>query len=151
MPNYNTNPQAPFSRVTDQTAFLKALEKAINGEYSAIACYEKIIQMAPSTEVKTRVTEIREDEIRHYNTFQHLYDTITGRPLNPEITEACPTHYVDALKFAFNDEQNTVDFYNELAYASEDQETQLAFGRAARDEQNHAVWFLYFLTQHGSL
>lgn len=138
---------APVSRVTGETALLNDLQKAINGEFSAISCYEKMIKMAPNEEVKSRVTEIRRDEIRHFNTFQHLYDRLTGQPFPPKVSEACPNNYAEALRFAFNDEQKTVDFYNELASSVQDQEIMLAFGRAARDEQNHAVWFLYFLTK----
>ncbi len=134
-----------LSQGADQKAFLNDLKKAINGEYSAIVCYEHIMQMAPTQEVKSRVSEIREDEIRHYNTFQYLYDTITGSPLKPEITEQCPTHYRSALHFAFQDEQITTDFYNQLSHTIQNQSWKQAFSRAARDEQNHAVWFLYFL------
>ena len=46
---------------------------------------------------------------------------------------------------AFKDEQETVDFYLDLADQTQDQSIKKVFQRAAADEQNHAVWFLYLL------
>jgi len=51
------------------------------------------------------------------------------------------------LEFALQDEQKTVDFYMEIADDSTNQFIKDAFKRAAVDEQNHAVWFLYFYTK----
>ncbi|PAD94073.1 beta-lactamase [Shouchella clausii] len=70
---------------------------------------------------------------------------LTNRQPRPQITEECPAHYRDGLTFAFNDKQNTVDFYLKAADRASQQIVQEAFRRAAADEQPHAVWFLSFL------
>lgn len=122
--------------------------KAINGEYEAIHCYEQLIRMAPSQKVREVVTEIRQDEIRHFETFLQIYQQLTGN--QPQITKqpSCPHLYMDAIEAAFIDEQQTVDFYHDIASRTSDSTIQSAFKRAAADEQNHAVWFLYFLMRH---
>ncbi|MCM3001478.1 ferritin-like domain-containing protein [Paenibacillus cellulositrophicus] len=137
---YTWDYRAPASSIAD-------LEKAINGEYSAIACYERLAGAAPSEEERTQIMEIRKDEIRHYQTFAGLYTSLTGRQPAPVINEPCPSVYRDGLHFAFKDEQNTVDFYHEAADRASDPAVKQAFLRAAADEQNHAVWFLYFITK----
>ena len=47
------------------TETLNSISKAINGEYTAIACYELLANQAPNAEIKNRILEIRNDEIRH--------------------------------------------------------------------------------------
>lgn len=119
--------------------------KAINGEYEAIHCYAEIIRMAPSKKVKETVEEIRQDEIRHFETFSNIYAKLTGSQPQVAKNPSCPKHYLNAIETAFFDEQLTVDFYHKIANEATDATIRSAFRRAAEDEQNHAVWFLYFL------
>ncbi|WP_240948555.1 ferritin-like domain-containing protein [Bacillus sp. RO1] len=121
--------------------------KAINGEYSAVACYEKLAQMAPDAETRKRITEIREDEIKHYNTFSQIYQSLTGKTATPEITEECMDDYQEGLVASLKDEQETVDFYLDIADSTQNPYIRRVFKRAAADEQNHAVWFLFFYTE----
>ncbi|GEL05682.1 ferritin-like domain-containing protein [Rummeliibacillus stabekisii] len=119
--------------------------KAINGEYSAIYCYEVLANQAPNAEIKNRILEIRNDEIRHYHTFSQIYFSLTGRQPTPKITEQCPTDYKSGVLAAFIDEQETVDFYHTIARKYNNTFIRNAFTEASADEQNHAVWFLYFM------
>jgi rubrerythrin len=127
--------------------FITDIAKAINGEFSAIACYEQLAKMAPNPLDRNRILELRNDEIRHFQMFAHIYTSLTGRQPTPQITEPCPSEYIGGLQFAFKDEQETVDFYLDLAEKAPDPLMKEQIKRAAADEQNHAVWFLYFLTQ----
>ncbi|GAA0133481.1 ferritin-like domain-containing protein [Paenibacillus sp. YSY-4.3] len=128
------------------TGLIADIERAINGEYSAIACYEQLAGMAPNEEERNRILEIRKDEIRHFQTFSQIYTSLTGRRPVPHITEKCPSEYSAGLHFAFKDEQETVDFYLDVADKATDPNIKERFKRAAADEQNHAVWFLYLIT-----
>ncbi|WP_027415115.1 ferritin-like domain-containing protein [Aneurinibacillus terranovensis] len=121
--------------------------KAINGEYSAIHCYKQLAKMAHNDEEKNRILEIRQDEIRHYQVFSKIYMSLTGFHPNPQITEQCPNDYKSGLQFALKDEQQTVDFYLTIADKTQDTNIKDRFRRAAADEQNHAVWFLYYYTK----
>ncbi|MDR6999901.1 ferritin-like domain-containing protein [Neobacillus niacini] len=124
------------------------VEKAVNGEYSAINCYSKIANLAKNDEERQRILEIRQDEIKHFQQFQQVYMSLTGRQVQPKIVEACPAAYLDGLEFALKDEQKTVDFYLEIADAATTKQIKEVFRRAAADEQNHAVWFLYYFTKN---
>jgi rubrerythrin len=143
--NYIPYNNGYFRTASTDTALQSEIQKAINGEYSAIHCYEKLAKMASNNLQRNRILEIQKDEIRHFQTFRQAYLKLTGREATYTITEECPAHYVAGLEFAFNDEQNTVDFYNELADELQDPIIRADFRRAALDEQNHAVWFLSFL------
>ncbi|MCM2534066.1 ferritin-like domain-containing protein [Neobacillus pocheonensis] len=123
------------------------VEKAINGEYSAIHCYGKLANLAPSGDERKRILEIRKDEIRHFQLFEQIYTSLTGSQPQPKIIEECPDVYFDGVEFALQDEQKTVDFYMEIADDATNQHIKEVFRRAAADEQNHAVWFLYFFTK----
>ncbi|SFF64245.1 Rubrerythrin [Halobacillus alkaliphilus] len=140
-------PYHPYHQalMRSQKKFMQDLEKAINGEYSAISCYKKLAQLAPDKQIKNRLNEIRNDEQRHYEEFRRLYTQLTGggQP-TPQMTEQCPASYEKGIVFAFKDEQKTVDFYLDIANQAQDPSVKEIFRRAAADEQNHAVWFLSF-------
>jgi rubrerythrin len=125
-------------------SFLNDLVKAVNGEYAAISCYRRLAKQAPSAEAKKQILEIRDDEIRHFRTFSGIYFTLTGRKPSPQITEKCPEDYRQGLEASFKDEQETVDFYHDVAAQALESYIKEQFQRAAADEQNHAVWFLYY-------
>lgn len=120
------------------------VEKAINGEYSAIDCYAKLANLTANPAERNQILEIRQDEIKHYQLFVEIYRMLTGRHPQPKIIEECPSFYADGLEFALKDEQKTVDLYLEISDYANEPIIKEAFGRAAADEQNHAVWFLYY-------
>ncbi|MCY8209106.1 ferritin family protein [Bacillus subtilis] len=126
---------------------IRNLQKAINGEFSAIQCYRKLAELAHSDEVRKQIEEIRRDEIRHLREFSTLYGSITGKHIMPKQTEECPDNFTRGLDAAFKDEQETVDFYLRAAEETSNLKAKGVFTRAARDEQNHAVWFLYYLME----
>ncbi|KAA6453400.1 ferritin-like domain-containing protein [Bacillus swezeyi] len=140
-------PYDPAFYVRQNNKLTKDIEKAINGEHSAIVCYQKLAQMAEDPFAKKQILEIRQDKIRHFNTFLRFYMSLAGRKPDIKITDPCPDQYRAGLEFALKDEQETVDFYLDIADDAKDKSIQQAFKRAAADEQNHAVWFLYFLTK----
>jgi rubrerythrin len=123
---------------------VKDIKKAIDGEYHAIACYERLSQAAPSDEEQKRIQEIRGDEIRHFRTFSQIYTSLTGLAPTPQITEGCPTKYGEGLRASFKDEQETSDFYRRIAAEVDEPYIAEQFRRASADEQNHAVWFSFY-------
>lgn len=124
------------------------ISKAINGEYSAIHCYKQLANQAPNAEIKEQILEIRNDEIRHYHAFSQIYTYLTGKQPSPQITEECPPGFRSGILAAFKDEQKTTDFYNEIARKTNQMYIKEQFREAALDEQNHAVWFMYFMNHH---
>jgi rubrerythrin len=129
-----------------EAQLINDIQKAINGEFSAIACYKELARMAPTEEERNQILEIRKDEKRHFETFSMIYTNLTGRQPSPQMTEKCANTYTTGLIASFKDEQETVDFYLDLADKTQDIFIKETFRRAAADEQNHAVWFHFFLT-----
>jgi rubrerythrin len=136
-----------YDRASFDQQLVSDLTKAINGEYSAVLCYERLARSAPNEETRNQILEIRKDEMRHLQVFSQIYTTLTGRQATPQASEECPSEYRAGLIFSFKDEQETVDFYRDIAERATDPYVKEQFKRAAADEQNHAVWFLYFMMQ----
>lgn len=130
------------------TEVLDNILKALNSEYNTIPCYELLANQAPNPDIKNRILEIRNDEIRHFETFWRLYISLTGNQPNLQITKQCPTDFNSGVLDAFIDEQETVDFYHDIARSANNPVIKDTFTQAAADEQNHAVWFLYFMNHH---
>ncbi|ACK90222.1 MULTISPECIES: ferritin-like domain-containing protein [Bacillus] len=126
---------------------IRDIEKAINGEFSAINCYAKLANMAPNTVERNQILEIRNDEIKHFHQFVQIYTNLTGQQPKPQITEECSNTYLQGLEFTIQDEQKTVDFYLEIADETSDTHLKELLRRIAADEQNHAVWFLYYFVK----
>ncbi|ALQ68694.1 ferritin-like domain-containing protein [Bacillus thuringiensis] len=126
---------------------IRDIEKAINGEFSAINCYAKLANMAPNVAERNQILEIRNDEIKHFHQFVQIYTNLTGQQPKPQITEECPNTYLQGLEFAIQDEQKTVDFYLEISDETSDANMKELLRRIAADEQNHAVWFLYYFVK----
>lgn len=131
----------------DFAQFLEKLEKAIDKEHTAIHCYDKMANNAPSHQEKQRILEIRQDELNHFDQFSYIYESYTGKRHNPKLVEECHDDYADMLKVAFENEQEAVDDYLEMSDLPLQSHIRRAFRRAAADEQNHAVWFLAFFTE----
>ncbi len=132
-------------RNTFDVSLINDIQKAINGEYGAIKCYEQLSRLAKTQVEKNQILEIRKDEIRHFEEFSRIYRELTGRQPVADSMEKCPEQYQEGVEFAFRDEQETVDFYLDIADKSQNPVIKETFRRAAADEQNHAVWFLYLL------
>ncbi len=134
-------------RTEADTQLIADIAKAINGESNAIVCYEKLAGLAPNEEERRRILEIRQEEMGHVQTFKQIYTSLTGTQATVQLGE-CPNEYRKGLDSSFHDEQNTVDFYLKVSDEAQQPFIKETFRRAAADEQNHAVWFLYFITRH---
>lgn len=137
--NYQSGQQGTDSRL------IANIIKAINGEYTAIYCYEQLANQTQNSDVKKQILEIRNDEIRHYHGFAEIYTSLTGYQPSPKLTNQCPPDFRSGVIAAFKDEQDTVDFYHEVARETSNLFIKEQFQQASFDEQNHAVWFLFFM------
>ncbi|RWZ54665.1 DUF2202 domain-containing protein [Halobacillus fulvus] len=132
-------------RTSPDSGLLNDIQKAINAEYSAIQCYRKLAKMASTQDERDKILEIRKDEQRHLAEFTAIYTNLTGKAPSYQSTEKCPDQYEAGIDFAFKDEQEAVDTYLDISDRAQDLTIKDRFRRAAADEQNHAVWFLYFI------
>ena len=121
---------------------------AINGEFAAIQYYEHLANLAPNEAIKKRILEIRADEEGHFKKFVHLYVCLMGHYPSPQITAPMPSDFKSGVLHSFIDEQKTNEFYRHIATSCPEPFVHKLFFEIAADEQNHAVWFLYFLNHH---
>lgn len=134
-----------YLRIDNDRQLINDIHKAINAEFSAVRCYEKLAQLAPTQDERNKILEIQTDEKRHLDEFSRIYSNITGTQPTYTLSEECPNEYRSGIEFAYNDEQEAVNSYLDIADKSQDAFIIDRFRRAAADEQNHAVWFLRFL------
>ncbi|WP_280771754.1 ferritin family protein [Salipaludibacillus daqingensis] len=140
-----------FYRTASDSQLLNDIQKAMNAEYSAVTCYDKLANLAPSPEERSTILEIQTDDKRHLEEFSKIYTNLSGSQPSYQMTEECPEKYREGIEFAFKDEQEAVDFYLDISDKAQDMTIKDRFRRAALDEQNHAVWFLFFLTEHSNV
>lgn len=144
-PYYNVPYISDSFRMPLDSQLINDIQKAINAEYSAITCYEKLAKMAPTPDERKKILEIQKDEKRHLREFSRIFANLTGKQPSFQIMEECPDNYRGGIEFAFKDEQKAVDFYLNISDQAQDYTIKDRFRRAASDEQNHAVWFLFYL------
>lgn len=84
--------------------------------------------------IRDRILEKRSDEMRHYQIISQVYFSLTGKQYTPKMNAKCTNDYRKCILHAFKYEQETIDFYHDIQQ----------FMQVSLDEQNHAVWFLYF-------
>lgn len=53
--------------------------KAIKDEQDAILFYKLLITMAPDKQVVELITDIHNDEVKHFSNFYNLYKQLTGQ------------------------------------------------------------------------
>ncbi|MFC7062637.1 ferritin family protein [Halobacillus seohaensis] len=136
-----------YYRMANDTQLVNDIQKAINAEYSAIACYGKLANLAPTNDEKEKILEIQQDEKLHFEEFSNIYRNLTGQQPTYKIIEQCPKKYRAGIEFAFKDEQEAIDFYLDIVDKALDPFIKDRFRRAAADEQNHAVWFMFFISK----
>ncbi|WP_408009695.1 ferritin-like domain-containing protein [Pseudalkalibacillus sp. A8] len=135
-----------YRKPMESMDLIEGIRKAIDSEYSTIECYENLARNAPIKIEKEQIMEIRQDEINHFHTFSQIYASLTRQQPKPKIFEECPDKYRKGTRAAFVDEQETANFYLDIADNARSPYIKDIFRRASEDEQNHAVWFLSFLT-----
>lgn len=123
---------------------LERLQAAINRERHAVNCYEALMKQAKTDREQRQIADIRDDEIHHEQQFLALYRKLSEDPIQDTPFDSCPSTYLESLRHSIEDEQHSVDFYLKSGDASPDLDVKRCFYRMAKDEQKHAIWFLYF-------
>ncbi|RKL66279.1 rubrerythrin family protein [Salipaludibacillus neizhouensis] len=146
---YNYNPYDGYFRGEPDTHLVNDIQTALNGELRAFNRNENLINKADTKELKKRIAEMQKDEQDHIKAFRSIYSNLTGRQPTIEKTVSYPKDLIEGLESAFKEEQETVDFYLDIADRAQDMKIKEMFGRAASNKQNHAVWLLYYFHLKG--
>jgi rubrerythrin len=103
--------------------------------------------MAEMTDNKGVIEQIRfayEDEAKHYDMFQEIYEEITGRDvqiMSPEQENL--NKLIDAVKSSINGELEAVELYREIRAMLRGKEYRDMLYEIITDEQEHATRFVY--------
>jgi rubrerythrin len=109
--------------------------------------YRKYRSMAEMTDNKGVIEQIRfayEDEAKHYDMFQEIYEEITGRDvqiMSPEQENL--NKLIDAVKSSINGELEAVELYREIRAMLRGKEYRDMLYEIITDEQEHATRFVY--------
>jgi rubrerythrin len=109
--------------------------------------YRKYRSMAEMTDNKGVIEQIRfayEDEAKHYDMFQEIYEEITGSDvqiMSPEQENL--NKLIDAVKSSINGELEAVELYREIRAMLRGKEYRDMLYEIITDEQEHATRFVY--------
>ncbi|WP_416150508.1 ferritin-like domain-containing protein [Salipaludibacillus sp. HK11] len=131
----------------DYEGFLDKLQMVINHKYSTKYGYQKLVNAEFNTRQQVVILRnILNDEVRHYQQFATMYLALTGREPVPNISREWLEDDPEVFFSSYLSEQKNVSIYNELSERAPTPLFREQFKRASADEQNHAIWFLSFLT-----
>ncbi|WP_280770926.1 ferritin-like domain-containing protein [Salipaludibacillus daqingensis] len=133
----------------DYQVFLNELKETINQKYSAKHRYQQLIHDSNNHQTEVIAT-IMEDENKHYEQLSDMYQHLTGRKPDPVIFNDWFKNSEEDFSDLFKAEQKNVKLYLNLSTKAPTPLFRRQFERAAAEEQNHAVWFLYLLTEKNS-
>lgn len=127
---------------------IKALVEAVYAEKEAIALLNQLTVLAPSHKEHNQLTIMKQEESRHLHQFTNAYYELTSH--YPVVNDKgnCSILYRQGIQQLIEAKQNNVSFYLDGGDWLNEQDPILAqvFRRAAADEQQHAIWLVYFLT-----
>jgi len=137
---YAPNPYQNYQPIP--AAFVEHLQKAINGEASAIQFYGELLQLNEKDRMAyDNVKHAYDDEHKHFKAFTALYVKLTGKQ---PLIEPKPTKFTmmaDAYRFAFFDELEAADLYKEMYLQTPYTPIRDIFFMAKSDEIEHAQRF----------
>ncbi|TLS37935.1 ferritin-like domain-containing protein [Pseudalkalibacillus caeni] len=130
-----SNQQQPLISGVNQR-LINDIEKAVVREYQAIQFYNRLAELAPTKEARQAILDIRQDVIRHYNSFNQLFAQLSGRM--PNIAGApLPVSYRDGIREAIQDEMDAITFYKNISSSTQIPGIQHRFTRAVEDVARH--------------
>jgi rubrerythrin len=140
----------PFDLSTNLPQALRLIEDALKGEAEDKAFYQYLMGTARDAEDKKVIAGIRDDEMKHYQLFRHLYYELTGNA--PETARESafekPSSYCAGLRKALMGEQNAVTYYRRILYAMKDRRHINIMTEIITDELRHLGLYNYLYAKN---
>jgi len=124
---------------------IKNIEEAMKNERHDRVKYYKMMQMTDDPEEIKQIKFAYDDEIKHYEMFQHIYFALTHRRLDipmPNEIEKYNT-FMDAVQSSIEGENEAVDLYREIYALSDNKQMRDMIYEIITDEQEHFGRFIY--------
>lgn len=123
---------------------LDLLKEAMTDERKDHRKYRNMIDMTDNKEIIEQIRHAYEDEARHYEMFQEIYEELTGNDI--QILSPDPEHQdrlIDAVKSSINAELEAVELYREIRAMLRGKKYRNMLFEIITDEQEHATRFVY--------
>jgi rubrerythrin len=142
----------PISNDEQFQMALNRISKAVQGEREDELFYDYLIKEAPTTEEKTIITSIRDDERRHNRMFRRIYKDFTDEelPVNEDEAFEEPESYLDGIKKALFGELAAVERYKIIRRMLPGLYKELLFD-IITDELRHATMYNYLFTLNNTV
>jgi len=126
---------------------LNDIRKAVQAEREDELFYDYLIKEAPTTDEKTIISSIRDDERRHNRIFRMIYEDLAGENLPAGEEEAFekPESYLDGIKRALFGELAAVERYRIIRRMIPGPYKEILFD-IITDELKHASKYNYLFT-----
>jgi len=123
---------------------LDLLKEAMTDEKKDHKKYRKMIEMTDNREIIEQIRYAYEDEAKHFEMFQEIYEELTGKDiqiLSPEHEQH--NRLIDAVKSSINGELEAVELYREIRAMLRGKKYRNMLYEIITDEQEHATRFVY--------
>lgn len=131
---------------------LNDIRKAVQGEREDELFYDYLIREAPTTDEKTIISSIRDDERKHNRMFRMIYKDFSDEELPAGEEEAFekPESYLDGIKKALFGELAAVERYKIIRRMLPGPYKELLFD-IITDELRHASKYNYLFTLNSTM
>lgn len=131
---------------------LNDIKKAVQGERKDELFYDYLIKEAPTSDEKTIISSIRDNERRHNRMFRMIYKDFTDEELPAGEEEAFekPESYLDGIKRALFGELAAVERYKIIRRMLPGPYKELLFD-IITDELRHASMYNYLFTLNSTM
>lgn len=131
---------------------LNDIRKAVQGEREDELFYDYLIKESPTTDEKTIISSIRDDERRHNRIFRMIYEDLTGEKLPAGEEEAFekPESYLDGIKRALFGELAAMERYRIIRRMLPRPYKEILFD-IITDELKHASKYNYLFTLNSTM
>lgn len=123
---------------------LDLLREAMSDESKDHRKYRLMMEMTDNREIIDQIQHAYEDEAKHYDMFQEIYEELTGsdiKILSPE--QENQNRLIDAVKSSINAELESVELYREIKAMLQGKKYRNMMFEIITDEQEHATRLVY--------
>ncbi|HYE84140.1 MAG TPA: ferritin-like domain-containing protein [Clostridia bacterium] len=123
---------------------LDLLREAMTDESKDHRKYGQMMEMTDNKEIIEQIQYAYEDEAKHYEMFQEIYEQLAGsnnKILSPD--QEHQNRLIDAVKASINAELEAVELYREIRAMLRGKKYRNMLYEIITDEQEHATRFVY--------
>lgn len=124
---------------------LDLLREAMSDERQDYRKYGQMMEMTDNDEIIEQIQHAYQDEAKHYDMFQEIYEELTGSDIVKIMSaeQEHQKHLIDAVKSSINAELEAVELYREIRAMLRGKKYRNMLFEIITDEQEHATRFVY--------